>query len=656
MNREFLELFDRELDLLKEQAKEFAEEYPSIAERLGGLIDDRMDPMILGLLEGTAFLAARVQLKLKHEFPEFTNNLLEQLVPNYLAPTPSVMLARIVPPYGDPALREGRRIPRGSYIDALYRERDRKVECRYRLTTDVTLWPFDISAAEYFATPGPLQALGVDVGPDVVSGLRLSLTHRSHPDSNEELTDAEALKRPDTLFAGCRIDELPIYFLGDEADAVALYEQCFGNCIGIYIRHLDQFGDPAAPIPRLPEGTLVQIGFSEDEALMPNDNRIFRGFDLLREFFMFPRKFLGLKLIGLRRVLQQLQAKTVDVIFAFSAANPRLPAAIRADRFALYASPSINLFERTTDRIEVKSNLHEYHVVPDRSRYLEYEPHQILEVYAHYQGIREKIRVPPLYSATKDGSVFDRNLFYSLRRVPRRRTVEEKKYGVTSDYTGTDVFLSLVEPARLDDEQSVAELSLRALCSNRHLAEHLPVGQSRADFQLLDDTALKVICADGPTPPREPVVAQLRSRGETASTGVVTWRLINMLALNHLGLVERGAGKNGQSLKEILSMFADMGDSSTERKIRGIRNVDSRPVVRRIRRQSGVGAARGIEITVTMEDKAFEGSGVFLLGAVLDRFFAEYAAINSFTQTVIRTVEWGEVMRWPARMGSRGRL
>ena len=103
-------------------------------------------------------------------------------------------------------------------------------------------------------------------------------------------------------------------------------------------------------------------------------------------------------------------------------------------------------------------------------------------------------------------------------------------------------------------------------------------------------------------------------------------------------------------------MFADMGDSSTERKIRGIRNVDSRPVVRRIRRQSGVGAARGIEITVTMEDKAFEGSGVFLLGAVLDRFFAEYAAINSFTQTVIRTVEWGEVMRWPARMGSRGRL
>ena len=94
MNREFLDLYNRELQLLNEQAREFASEYPGIAERLGGILEDRIDPMIGGLLEGAAFLAARVQLKLKHEFPEFTNNLLEQLVPHYLAPTPSVMLAK----------------------------------------------------------------------------------------------------------------------------------------------------------------------------------------------------------------------------------------------------------------------------------------------------------------------------------------------------------------------------------------------------------------------------------------------------------------------------------------------------------------------------------------------------------------------------------
>src|ERR1700686_3487567 len=116
MNREFLDFYNRELALLYEQAGEFAEQYPGIAERLGGLVRDRSDPMIAGLLEGSAFLAARVQLKLQHEFPEFTANLLEQLVPNYLAPTPSMMLVKVNPTFGDKALQEGRGVARGAYL------------------------------------------------------------------------------------------------------------------------------------------------------------------------------------------------------------------------------------------------------------------------------------------------------------------------------------------------------------------------------------------------------------------------------------------------------------------------------------------------------------------------------------------------------------
>src|SRR5215204_3284448 len=137
MNREFLDLYNRELQLLHEQAREFADEYPGIAERLGGILEDRVDPMIGGLLEGAAFLAARVQLKLKHEFPEFTNNLLEQLVPHYLAPTPSILLATVTPPYGEPALREGLKLHRGSLLDVSFRERDREVSCRFRMTSDI---------------------------------------------------------------------------------------------------------------------------------------------------------------------------------------------------------------------------------------------------------------------------------------------------------------------------------------------------------------------------------------------------------------------------------------------------------------------------------------------------------------------------------------
>jgi type VI secretion system protein ImpG len=651
MNREFLDLYNRELQILNEQAREFAVEYPGIAERLGGLLEDRIDPLIGGLLEGTAFLAARVQLKLKHEFPEFTNNLLEQLVPHYLAPTPSIMLAKVVPTFGDSALREGRAISRGSYLDTTFRQLDRQIACRYRLCAPITIWPFQITGAEYFAAPAPLQALGVPVGAEVLAGMRVTLTHRSTARSEDEPPDAEALKKPEMLFAGCRTVNLPLYFTGLEADAVALYEQMFAHCRAVYFRCLDEFGDPV--VFAAPPQCLQQIGFAREDSLFPGDHRVFEGFDLLREFFVFPRKFLGCDLTRLDAVLPRLKAKTVDIVFAFDEVNARLAAAVHPDMFSLYAAPAINLFEKSTDRIPLKSHHHEYHVVPDRSHYLDFEPHRLLEVYAHRPGGRDKMPVKPLYSASLEGPQHASGLYFTVRRLPRRRAVEEKRSGISSDYTGTDMFISLSALGSQDDDDAIAELSMRALCSNRHLTEHLPVGKGGADFRLIDDVTLDFVCVAGPTPPSEPIVAHLLSRSEVAHTGTVTWRLVNMLSTNHLGLVERGAGRNAEALQETLTMFAEMNDAATERRIRGVRNVDSRPIVRRLRQRTGVGAARGIEITVTIDERAFEGTGIFLLGAILDRFFAEYSGFNHFTQTVIRSVERGEVVRWPPRIGAR---
>ena len=56
---------------------------------------------------------------------------------------------------------------------------------------------------------------------------------------------------------------------------------------------------------------------------------------------------------------------------------------------------------------------------------------------------------------------------------------------------------------------------------------------------------------------------------------------------------------------------------------------------------------------MTCDEAAFEGSGVFLLGAVLERFLARYVSINSFTETVLRTVARGDIMRWTTRAGQR---
>jgi len=57
-----------------------------------------------------------------------------------------------------------------------------------------------------------------------------------------------------------------------------------------------------------------------------------------------------------------------------------------------------------------------------------------------------------------------------------------------------------------------------------------------------------------------------------------------------------------------------------------------------------------------MEDAAFQGSNSFQLAAVLEEFFARFASINSFSKTVLRSAERGEVARWPMRLGNRSTL
>ena len=118
---------------------------------------------------------------------------------------------------------------------------------------------------------------------------------------------------------------------------------------------------------------------------------------------------------------------------------------------------------------------------------------------------------------------------------------------------------------------------------------------------------------------------------------------------------DRGARNPAGGLRELLALFSDLSETTTERRLRGIQGITTRPIVRRLRQENGFNAARGLEITVTFDERAFEGTGIFLLGAVLDRFFAEYASINSFTETVIESSQRGLVKRWPAREGC-GRL
>ena len=109
---DLLEYYERELTYLRHMGAEFAARYPKVASRL--LLEPTKceDPHVERLLEGFAFLAARVHLKIDDDLPEISQSLLELVYPHYVRPIPSMSVVQF---HSDPEqgkLTTGFQIPR----------------------------------------------------------------------------------------------------------------------------------------------------------------------------------------------------------------------------------------------------------------------------------------------------------------------------------------------------------------------------------------------------------------------------------------------------------------------------------------------------------------------------------------------------------------
>ncbi len=656
MKQEFLDLYERELGLLYERAEAFALEFPGLADRLGGLVRDRVDPGLAGLLEGAAFLTARVQLKLNSEFSTFTTALLEQLLPGYLCPIPSAALLQAEPDFANPDLAMGRRFAAGSYLDASYRDRDRRVQCRFRLSAPLEMWPLQLDRASYTTGVGALQALGLEVTPQTAAGLRLRIVRRVGPDvpdpDNLPPSGPErASFNPVNALVRAGLERLPVHLHGPASEMSALYEQIFGNCLRITLRWLDAHGDPV--FAAVPAGFVEQVGFDADEAFFPEEGRLFPGFALLREFHILPQKFLGFRLAHLDKALARIDAPVFDILFEFGRADARLPPILGPANFRLYAVPAINLFTERSARVRLDDSQHEYLLSPQSSPAEHYEIHSLTRLRAYFGDGKTAVPVWPVYALPGRDVRPREALYFSLRRRPRRLSLTELRRNPARGYTGSETLISLHEPA---GTERVRTLQADLLCTNRDLPTHLPVGTGATDFHLVDDTQVSIRCLVGPTRPRDALAEQETPHSTSArpdgTGGARLWQLINCLQFNHLGLSDRSSDDPATGLREILSLFADLSDSISARHVQGLLGSQIRPITRSLRHADGFAPVRGLQVTLTFDDRAFEGSGFALLGAVLDRFLADHVQVNSFTQTIIRSQARGEILRFAPRSGT----
>jgi type VI secretion system protein ImpG len=203
--------------------------------------------------------------------------------------------------------------------------------------------------------------------------------------------------------------------------------------------------------------------------------------------------------------------------------------------------------------------------------------------------------------------------------------------------------LSLVDASAAPYRPDLRELGIKALCTNRHLPIQMAVGVGRTDFTMeVSAPVASIRCLSGPTLPKP-----------SQAEGRFSWRLISHLSLNYLSLLDSKGDQGAVALREILKLYTEANDRQSARQIEGLLNIRTKPIIRRVQTPGPITFARGLEVTVNFDEVAFEGTGVFILGAVLEQFFAKYVSLNSFTETIIKTQQRGEIMRWPIQVGRR---
>lgn len=636
MDERLLELYNLELKHLRETAKEFAQDFPKIAGRLALDPEGKeacQDPYVERLLEGFAFLAARVHLKLDAEFPRFTQGILETVFPDYLCPVPSMAIVRFEPEWQEDALADGFLIKRGTLLRSQLGKGDRTA-CTFRTAHEVRLLPLTLVEARYFIRD--LAELNLPRELRAKAAFRLRLR-----------------KTVPVPFGKIQADPLVFHVRGAEQLPGQIYEQIFAHKFRLAV----QSPSDHKTLAFLPAADCVRpVGFATDQALLPPAPNGFEGYRLVREYFAFPQRFLFFELAGFQDALAQVSGDTVDLVIALDESEPQLEGQVDASCFDLFCTPIVNLFEKNCDRVRIGKGDCEFHIVPDRNRPLDFEIYGLASVAGYGETPDLEQQFHPFYRA-RDTDL-ETSAYYTLHRTPRLFSDREKRTGRRSSYAGTDAFVSIVDGDMAPYRPDLTQLGIQALCTNRHLPIQMVKGVGTRDFEMDISGPVggnRVI--EGPTDPRPSLVlaGQSPEAPQTAS-GRFAWRLISHLSLNYLSLLDRGAEAGAEGLRDILKLYVDPKDRPMLKQIDGVRGVRYRPIVRRVEAPGPITFARGLEIALLFDETAFEGQGVFVLGAVLEQFFARYVSLNSFTETVLTTQQRKEVMRWPARIGKRQTL
>ena len=416
----FSKYYQSELSYMRELGREFAEANPSLA---GLFAEQGGDPDVDRLLEGFAFLTARIRERMEDAVPEVVDALAEMIVPQYTRTLPSCSVVEFTPQ--QTALRGRHRLPAGTEVGA------RPIEgttCLFRTTVDLDLLPLTLSD---FAFDHSIEA---------------------HPEIRIGFRTAQAA---DALLAETK--ELRLFLHGPLGLTTTTYLWMLRYLDDVIYKGSDGYTQS------LGKNAVFPVGVSPEQPMLPWPELAPDGLRVMQEYFTLTQKLLFIDVRGLDKIPGDHATDQFTLSFKFNR-PPKLPERLDKDNIRLHCVPVVNLFDIGADPVSRDPRQHEYLVRASGVNPLHMEVYEVSTVTGLLANRRGRRNYTPFYGFRHVTRPKGEQAFFYTRRA--RSPIDD----------GLDTYLTVLTPADVEPDFEEETLSIDLVASNRSLPSELRAG------------------------------------------------------------------------------------------------------------------------------------------------------------------------------------
>ena len=551
--------FRKQVASIYEEVKKFSEKYEdTYLEKIGE------NPHITRLIEAFSFLHGKLYDAMDTSHSKLISSLIDLIYPHLNKPIPSSLFVEFI---SSKDQMDVIYLEKGSIIQMKYK--DKKVNMSLAYKTEMV--PFYV----------------VDIYYDIVEDITISSSERS------KVVISVKPCNDSLLFKDVNFSKFRFYINAVDSVSYSIYNSIFKNLIGVVISH-----------PRMPhikftleKESIFKVGFSHEENMLSEESNIFNGYRFLTEFFFFHNKFFFFDLKFDSSILKNFDNNMrIELLFS----DESLEGVIKSSTLLLNVAPTINLFERESDPIEIEVGRSSYPLVVDKKHTNENVPYSVKEVIVG--GEKEEIKAKPISEASIGRG--DEILW----------NIEHQK----SDIAENNLNISLISQEFFKSQRY---FYAKMICFNGDVLQQIfSVLQEKINLYFLNDTVLvqKIVPLFKPTKVKK-ICANLEER----------LKLLSHLSVHYLNILESEDAK--KILKSIFSIYKSDNNVADSALIRSMEKVEVIDHIDRISTSSGFQFAKGYIFRIHFSSVDVVPEGMILLFChIIEEFLSFYCPINSF--------------------------